>query len=147
MAKKRVGHEMTIYRGPADGTVADVLITPNVVDIDPGGGSHDYVDLPGRGNGTTIPKMDEYPVKKNSAPTFSMVYKDGDTHVNALLATADADPPVGLAFMIERTLSGEKAFDGDCWVDYSSPGPIADGQTIEFTLHPTSAYGRDFVST
>lgn len=146
MAKKRSGWEMAVYRGTA-GSTASTLITPNVVDVDPGGGDFDFVDLPSRGNGTTIPKMDERPVKKNSQPTFSMVYKDGDTHVDALLATADADPPVGLAFKFERTLSGEKAFDGDCYVKYSSPGAIADGQTIEFELHPTSDYGRDFITT
>jgi hypothetical protein len=146
MAKKRKGHEMTIYRDAA-GSTATTLITPNVVDIDPGGADFDFVDLPTRGDGTTIPKMDECPVKKNVAPTFSMIYKDGDAHVDALLATADADPPVGLAFKIERTVGGGVAFDGDCFVKYSSPGAIADGQTIEFELHPTSAYGREFVTT
>jgi hypothetical protein len=146
MAKKRAGYEMVVYRGAA-GSTAATKITPNVVDVDPGGGSHDYVDLPSRGTGSVIPKMDEYPVKKNSAPTFSMVYKDSDAHIDALFATADADPPVGLAFKFERSLSGEVAFDGDCWVDYSSPGPLSEGQIVEFTLHPTSAYGRDFVTT
>ena len=146
MAKKRKGHEMAVYRDAA-GSTATTLITPNVVDADPGGADFDFVDLPTRGDGTTIPLMDEYPVKKNSAPTFSMIYKDGDTHVDALLATADANPPVGLAFKFVRTVGGEVAFDGDCWVKYSSPGAIADGQTIEFELHPTSAYGRDFITT
>ncbi len=146
MAKKRVGHEMTLYRDAASAT-ATTLVTPNVVDIDPGGGQHDYVDLPTRGSGTTIPKMDEIPVKKNSAPTFSMIYKDGDAHIADLMAAADADPPVGRAIKIERTVGGEVAFDGDCFLDYSSPGPLADGQTVEFVCHPTSCYGRDFVTT
>lgn len=146
MAKKRKGHEMAVYRDAA-GATATTLITPNVVDIDPGGADFDFVDLPTRGAGTGLPQMDECPVKRNSQPTFSMIYKDGDAHVDALLATADADPPVGLAFKFERTVGGEVAFDGDCFVKYTSPGAIADGQTIEFELHPTSAYGREFVTT
>lgn len=146
MSKKRKGHEVVVYRGAA-GSTAATKITPNVVDADPGGADFDFVDLPGRGAGTTIPKMDEYPVKKNSQPTLSMTYHDGDAHMTALLATADADPPVGLAFKFERINGGEVAFDGDCWVKYSSPGPISEGQTVEFELHPTSAYGRDFITT
>jgi len=64
-----------------------------------------------------------------------------------LLAAADANPPVGKAFKFVRVASGEVAFDGDCWIKYSSPGAISDGQTVEFELHPTSAYARDFVTT
>ncbi len=146
MAKKRVGHEMVVYRGVANAT-ATTLITPNVVDVDPGGGDFDFVDLPTRGPGTGIPHMDEYPTKKNSQPTFSMIYKDGDAHIADLFAAADADPPVGRAIRILRTLAGEVAFDGDCWIKYSSPGAISDGQTVEFECHPTSAYGRDFITT
>ena len=146
MAKKRVGHEMVVYYGTA-GTTAATKIDTNLVDADPGGADFDFVDLPDRGDGTGIPHMDEYPVKKNVQPTFSMIYEDSETHITALLAAADADPPVGKAFKFERTNGGEVAFDGDCWIKYSSPGALADGQTVEFELHPTSAYGRDFITT
>ena len=146
MAKKRKGHEMVVYYGTA-GSLASTHIDDNVVDVDPGGADFDFVDLPDRGDGTTVPQMDEYPVKKNSQPTFSMIYHDSDNNMTALLATADANPPVGKAFRFLRVASGEVAFDGDCWIKYSSPGAIAEGQTVEFELHPTSAYGRDFVTT
>ncbi len=149
MAKKRKGHEMTVWYGMA-GTTADTQITANVVDVDPGGADFDFVDLPDRGDGTAVPQMDEYPVKKNTQPTFSMTYKDGDANMTALLAAADANAgtgPTGKAFKFFRRASGEVAFDGDCWIKYSSPGAIADGQTVEFELHPTSAYGRQFVTT
>lgn len=146
MAKKRKGHEMTVWHGTA-GTTADTQIDVNVIDADPGGADFDFVDLPDRGDGSALPQMDEYPVKKNSQPTFSMVYKDGDANMTALLAAADTNPPVGKAFKFFRVASGEVAFDGDCWLKYSSPGPLADGQTVEFELHPTTAYGRDFITT
>ena len=145
MAKKRKGHEMTIYRGTA-GSTAATLITPNVVDIDPGGGQFNYVNLPTRGNGTGLPQMDECPTERTSQPTFSMIYFDGDAHFADLVAAADADPPEARAIMIERIVSGEVAFDGDCFISYSSPGPIADGQTVEFELHPNGAL-RGFVTT
>ena len=146
MSKKRKGHEITVWYGTA-GSIADTQIDDNVVDADPGGADFDFVDMPDRGDGSTVPQMDEYPVKKNSQPSFSMTYHDGDSAMTALLAAADANPPVGKAFAFYRVASGEKAFDGDCWIKYSSPGAISDGQTVEFELHPTSAYGRDFVTT
>lgn len=146
MSKKRKGHEMIVYYGTA-GSTAATHIDANVVDVDPGGADFDFVDLPSRGDGTALPLMDEYPVKKNSQPTFSMIYHDGDSHMTALLAAADANPPVGKAFKVLRVASGEVAFDGDCWIKYSSAGAIADGQTVEFELHPTSAYGRSFMTT
>ena len=120
MAKKRMGHEMLILYGAA-GSTAATSITANVVDIDPGGGDFDFVDAPDRGDGTGLPQTDEYPVKRNSAPTFSMIYKDGDANMIALLVAADADPPVGKAFKILRITGGATAFDGDCWIKYSSP--------------------------
>lgn len=146
MAKKRKGHEMAVYHGPA-GSTATTHISDNVVDVDPGGADFDFVDLPDRGDGSKLPQMDEYPVKKNSQPTFTMIYHDGDANMTALLAAADANPPVGKAFKFVRVVSGGVAFDGDCWIKYSSPGAIADGQAVEFELHPTSAYDRDFVTT
>ena len=146
MSKKRKGHEMTVFYGTA-GSTAGTQISANVVDADPGGADFDFVDLPSRGDGSALPVMDEYPVKKNSQPTFSMIYHDGDSHMTALLAAADANPPVGKAFAFYRVASGELAFDGDCWIKYSSPGAIADGQTVEFELHPTSAYARNFITT
>ena len=146
MSKKRKGHEMVVYYGVA-GSTAATHIDDNLVDADPGGADFDFVDLPDRGDGSAVPQMDEYPVKKNSAPTFSMVYHDGDANMTALLAAADANPPVGKAIKMLRVAAGEVAFDGDCWLAASSPGGIGEGQTVEFTCHPTEAYGRSFVTT
>ena len=76
-----------------------------------------------------------------------MLYHDGDANMTALLAASAANPPVGKAFKFFRVASGVVSFDGDCFIKQSSPGAIADGQTVEFELHPTSAYGRQFVTT
>jgi hypothetical protein len=146
MAKKRKGHEMVVYYGTA-GSTASTQIDANVVDADPGGADFDFVDLPDRGDGSALPLMDEYPVKKNTQPSFSMIYHDSDANMTALLAAADANPPVGKAFKYLRVASGEVAFDGDCWIKYSSAGAISEGQTVEFELHPTSAYARNFITT
>ena len=141
MAKKRKGHELLVYHGTA-GSTADTHIDANVGDVDPGIGQSDYVDRPTRGDGSEIPEQDEQPVKINYAPTFSMEYHDGDANITALLAAADANPKVGKAFKFVRYSGGATIFDKDCYIDYSCPGPIAEGQTIEFTLHRTSDYGR-----
>ena len=53
MAKKRVAWEYMVYYGAAGATAA-TLINKNVVDADPGGNQDEYVDLPTRGDGTTI---------------------------------------------------------------------------------------------
>lgn len=145
MSKKRSGYEMAVYYGTA-GSTAATHIDNHVGDIDPGGADFDFVDLPDRGDGSIVPQMDEYPVKKNCQPTFSMTYHDSDSHMTALLAAADANPPVGKAIKIVRVISGVTAFDGDCWIKYSSPGALSDGQTVEFELHPTEAYGRTFAT-
>ncbi len=141
MPKKRKGHEMTVWYGTA-GSTADTQIDANVVDVDPGIGQADYVDLPTRGDGSTDPEQDEFPVKRNYAPTFSMIYHDGDANMIAILAAAAANPKVGKAFGFYRVTGGSMIGDKDYYIDMSSPGGISDGQTVEFTLHRTSAYGR-----
>lgn len=141
MAKKRAGWEMMVYYGTA-GSTAATHISANVTDVDPGVGGWEYSDNPDRGDGTKVPGQDEMPVKRTYAPTFSMIYKDGDTHMAALLAAADANPPVGKAFKIIRYSGGATVLDGDFYINYSSPGPIGDGQVVEFELHPTSGYDR-----
>lgn len=141
MAEKIPAWKMVVYYGTA-GSAATTLINANVVDVDPGGADFDFVDLPTRGDGATMPQKDELPVCKNSLPKFSMVYHDTDSHMAALLAAAKADPPVGKAIKMLRKLSGAVEFNGDCWLKYSSPGGLKEGQIVEFECHPTSAYGR-----
>ena len=141
MAKKRAGWEMLVYYGTA-GSAADTHISANVQDVDPGVGGWEYADNPDRGDGTKVPGQDEMPVKRTYAPTFSMIYKDGDTHMAALLAAADANPPVGKSFLFKRYTGAANLSSFDYYINYTSPGPIGDGQIVEFELHPTSDYGR-----
>lgn len=141
MAKKRKGHEIEVRYGTA-GTTGSTQITPNLIDADPGIGGHDYVDRPTRGSGSGIPCQDEQPVKKKAEPKFSLEYHDGDTHCAALIAAADANPPVGKAIAMRRYNGGTDVLDIDCYLEYSCPGPIGEGQKIEFTCHPTTDYGR-----
>lgn len=141
MAKKRKGHEIMVYYGTA-GSTAATHISANVTDVDPGIGGFDWVDRPDRGDGSGLPTQDEQPVKRNCQPTFSMEYHDGDTHMAALLAAVDTDPPTAKAFKFVRNSGGAAIVDADFYVEFSAPGPLAEGQVVEFTLHPTSDYGR-----
>jgi len=142
MAKERAGHEMMVYYGTA-GSTAATHINVNVTDVDPGVGGWEFSDNPQRGDGTKVPAEDNMPVKRTyGPPKFSMKYKDAETHVTALLAAADANPPVGKAIKMIRYSGGAAVFDKDCYLTYTSPGPIADGQIIEFECKPTSQYGR-----
>lgn len=141
MSKKRAAWEFMVYYGEA-GSTAATLINANIVDVDPGGNQDEYADVPTRGDGVTMPQEDNIPVKMNAKPKVSMVYHDGDTHMAALLAAADANPRVGKALKIIRHSGGATCRDGDYWIRYTSPGPIAEGQIVEFEFSPTSAYGR-----
>lgn len=141
MAKKRSGWEMMVYYGTA-GSTASTLIDKNIEDVDPGTGDYDFADMPSRGDGTNLPQTDERPVMCKAAPKFSMHFKDSETHVLAMLAAADAETPTPKAFKFLRYSGGIVAFDGDCYIKYSAPGPIKEGQKIDFELHPTSDGGR-----
>ena len=142
MAKERAGHEMLVYYGTA-GSTAATQINVNLTDVDPGVGGWEFSDNPQRGDGTKVPGEDNMPVKQTyGPPKFSMKYKDSETHVVALLAAADANPPVGKAFVFKRYTGGAAIIDKDFYITYTSPGPIGDGQIIEFELKVTSQYGR-----
>lgn len=143
MAKKRAGWERKIYRGTAGSTAATHIDT-HVVNINITH-SHEYNETTDRGDGTAVPKMTEQLVKMQTEITFSMLYEDSEAHMVALLAAAQAGTV--LAFKIERRASGVVEFDGDCYIDYSSPGELTGGQEVEFTLHPTDDGGRDWSYT
>ncbi len=141
MAKKRAGWERMVYRGTA-GTTAATLITPNVVDI---GMSNpvEFVESTTRGGGTTLPKKTEQAVALAKVPgPIVMHYHDTDTHMAALLVAADAGTP--LAIKIVRINGGSTEFDGDCYLEYDSPGGLKEGMQVTFTLHPTDDAGRDW---
>ena len=135
MARKLPGWMFVVYRG-AVGSQAATLIDANIENVDGGGGDFDFVDLPTRGDGVTIPQTDEQPVQRKAAPKFTMIYHDTDAHIAALFAAADATTPVPLAFLIRRKIGGKILFDGDAFVKYSSAGAIKEGQPVEFELHP-----------
>lgn len=143
MAKKRAGWERLIYRGTAGSTAATQIDT-HVRDINIGHGNA-YNETTDRGDGSAVPKMTEQLVKHTAEITFTMIYEDSEAHMVALLAAAQAGTV--LAFLIKRRSSGVTEFDGDCYVDYDSPGPLEGGQEVTFTLHPTDDGGRDWSYT
>jgi hypothetical protein len=143
MAKKRAGWERKIYRGTAGSTAATQIDT-HVTDINISHGN-EYNETTDRGDGTAVPKMTEQLVKMTAEITFTMQYEDSEAHMVALLAAAQAGTV--LAFKIERRASGVTEFDGDCYIDYESPGELSGGQEVTFTLHPTDDGGRAWTFT
>jgi hypothetical protein len=143
MAKKRAGWERKIYRDAA-GATATTHIDTHVTDINVAN-PPEYFETTDRGDGTAVPKMEEQLVKQVANITFTMQYEDGEAHMAALLAASQAGTP--LAFLVERHLAGVVEFDGDCYIDYDSPGELSSGQTVDFTLHPTSDGGRKWSFT
>jgi len=136
MAKKRAGWERKIYRGAAGATAA-THIDANVIDIGMSN-TPEYFEDTQRGDGTAPPKKSEQLVCLNKVPgPFSMIYKDGDAHMAALVVAADAGTAV--AIKIERYNGGLTEFDGDCHLDYDAPGGLKEGQIVTFTLHPTDS--------
>lgn len=143
MAKKRAGWERRIYRDAA-GATATTHIDTHVTDINVAG-SNEYNETTDRGAGTAVPKMTEQLVKQVAEITFTMQYEDSEAHMVALLAASQAGTP--LAFKVERRNGGVTEFDGDCYIDYDSPGELSAGQDVSFTLHPTDDGGRDWSFT
>ena len=143
MAKKRAGWERKIYRGTA-GSTASTHIDTHVGNIDISH-SNEYNETTDRGDGSAVPKMTEQLVKHVAAITFTMWYEDSQDDMVALLAAAQAG--TALAFKVERRASGVTEFDGDCYIDYESPGELTGGQEVTFTLHPTDDGGRDWSFT
>ncbi len=143
MAKKRAGWERKIYRDAA-GATATTHIDTHVGDISVTHGN-EYNETTDRGAGTSVPKMVEQLVKQTAEITFTMQYEDAEAHMVALLAASQAGTP--LAFLVERINGGVAEFDGDCYVDYESPGELSGGQIVTFTLHPTDDGGRDWSFT
>lgn len=143
MAKKRAGWERQIYRGAA-GSTASTHIDTHVGDVNLTH-SNEYNETTDRGDGSAVPKMTEQLVKQTAEITFTMQYEDSEAHMVALLAAAQAGTP--LAFKIIRMSGGVTEFDGDCYIDYETPGELTGGQIVTFTLHPTDDGGRDWSFT
>jgi len=136
MAKKRAGWERIIYRGTA-GETAATHIDANVIDVGMSN-TPEYFEDTQRGDGSGPPKKSEQLVTLVKVPgPFTMIYKDGDANMAALLTAADAGTL--LAFKIERHSGGITEFDGDCHIGYDSPGGLKEGQVVTFTLTPSDS--------
>jgi hypothetical protein len=80
---------------------------------------------------------------KGSAATAileSAVNIDIDVQQALLLTAYDDGEPV--AILIQRSVSGDIEFDGDCFLEMTSPGELAGGMEVEVTCHPTRKGGR-----
>jgi len=139
MAKKRAGWERKVYYGTA-GAAAATQIT-RAIDVDVAN-SPAFDDTTTRGDGSSVPKQTEQVVGLAAGVSFGYRYYDGDATMAALLAAARAG--TGVAIKVERIASGETEFDGDCYLEFNSPGPLTGGMVVEFTCHPTDDYGRDW---
>jgi len=140
MAKKRGAWERKIYYG-VSGSTASTQIDDNVTDINVNH-PHEFNEHTDRGDGSDFPKKTEQLVTLVAEVDFTMVYDDGDSAMTALLAAARAGTIK--AIKVERRASGETEFDGDCYLEFESPGALKDGMNVTFTCHPTDDGGRDW---
>jgi hypothetical protein len=141
MAKKRAGWERMLYYGAA-GSTAATAVSVNVTDIDIRT-ANEYVETTDRGAGTNLPQKTEQQVCVGCEISFKMRYKDGDANVAAFLAASrSVTTPLPKAIKVVRYSGGATEFDGDCYLEDDSPGPLKDGMEITFTCHPTDDSGR-----
>lgn len=139
MAKHRAGYERQVYIGTAGSTASTQLTHVVDADVEKGNERMDETD---RGDGSAIPKKHEAVVQRTRQVKFTYRYYDSDSNMTTLLAAMEAGTP--LAIKVVRYASGTVEFDGDCTLDYSSPGPLTDGQVLEFTCMPTRSAGREW---
>lgn len=139
MAKHRAGYERQVFIGTAGSTAATQLLHVVDADVEKGNERADETD---RGDGSAIPKKHEMVVQRTRQVKWTYRYYDSDANMTTLLAALHAGTPI--AVLINRYASGTVEFDGDVTLDYSSPGPLTDGQVLEFTGMPTRAAGREW---
>lgn len=139
MGKARSGWERQIFYDSPGGATATTHIDEHVVDIGLDK-TNDYTETVDRGDGLTLPKNTEQAVARTRAPSFSMRYYSDDAIMADLLAAVDTATP--LAFLVKRHDGGATEWDGDAYIEYTSPGNLKDGQLVEFTLKPTEDLGR-----
>ena len=137
MAKTR-GWERMLYYGTV-GSTAATPVTAGLTDIQVNV-SGEYYESTDRGAGTTLPKKTESVVCNVAEVTFSGFYDSTNAPIVALIAAARTK--TAKAIKVVRKSGGETEFDGDCYLDMSSPGALKDGMPIEFTAHPTDDGAR-----
>ena len=142
MAKKRAGWERMLYRGAA-GSTAATAVSANVTDIDIQT-ANAYSSTTDRGAGTNLPQTTEQQVSRGATLSWKMIYKDTDANVAAFLAASRSTTPAPVAIKIVRYSGGATEFDGDCYIEDDSPGPLAGGMEITFTGHPTDDAARGY---
>lgn len=145
MPRKRAGWERMLYRGAA-GSTAGTHVSANVLDIN-FQVSPEFHGTTDRGDGSGLPRATEQPHSLKVEGGFTMIYKDGDANMAAFLAAAENPTPTPVALKIVRYNGGDTEFDGDCYLEYDAPGPLAEGMEVSFTMHPTDDGGRSWATS
>jgi len=134
---QRVGWERVVKVGDKGSAATAILESAVNIDI---GSDDTFTDGTIRGNGAAVPKKVENLVQRGKTPTFSFHYDEDDVQQALLLTAYDDGEPV--AILIQRSVSGDIEFDGDCFLEMTSPGELAGGMEVEVTCHPTRKGGR-----
>lgn len=142
MAKARKGYERIVYIGTAGTTATTQLLHVIDANVEKGVERTDETD---RGTSAAVPKKHDMAVQRSRQITFTYLYYDADANVATLLAAVHAC--TSLAIKVVRIASGDTEFDGDCTLDYTSPGPLTGGMVMEFTCVPTRDAGREWADT
>ena len=137
MAKARAGYERLIYHGTAGSTAATQITRATDVNITK---TKERSETTDRGDGSAIPRKTENVVALIASITFSMVYHDSDSPINALIAVAESGGDI--AIKVVRYTGGDTEFDGDVTVDMDNPGGLKESQVVQFTCFPTQDSAR-----
>ena len=138
MPKPRAGWERVAYMdSPGGATATTKLVHAVDVNINKTNEKSETTD---RGDGTSVPKVTQQTVALVREITFSYRYWDADTVLADLIAATETGTPI--AIKVERYNGQDTEFDGDCIMDYTSPGALKDNQLLEFTATPSQDLGR-----
>ena len=137
MAKKRAGWERLLYVDLPGATATTAVETATDVDL---GMPHEFNEHTTRGDGSAIPLKTEQIVCRAATPAWKFIFKDGDAAQALILAAVRG--ATALAVKIVSHSGGTTEFDGDCYLEADSPGPLKGGQEVTITGHPTDDGGR-----
>lgn len=148
VAKHRAGWEREAYYDSPGGATATTQLD-HVVDVNINK-APEFVETTDRGTAGTIPKKTEQPVTRVVSITLVINYWDDnasgpDAQLSDLFAAEKNNVPV--AFLSKAFNGGPTEFDGDCYVEWDSPGGLKDGMPVTFTVHPTHDLGRAWSDT
>ena len=127
---KRKGYEQVLFYGPAGATAATQIVNHRDAEYSL---DQEMGNTTVKGDGSAVPIVTEHVTGLVAQITFTMINKDDDTELAALIAASRTGVPVALLY---KDYATGKGFDGDVNVKVTNGAPLQGEQTYDFECTP-----------